>query len=446
MAIQPHDVPMNATMASTTDPGRAPPPSAGQHHQSRYVIERSRLEGEVQLLGAKNSVLKLLSASLLSSEPIDISSFPATLLDVQVHVAMLRQLGKTCDLQDRRLVVREEQPLRRDLKWEGRSIRNTLLMLGALTTRFGAAAVPLPGGCKLGERKYDLHETVLRALGARMWDEDGMLHTEAPDGLKGADIHLPIRSTGATENAILCGTLARGVTRVWNPHIRPEILDLIRFLRGMGAQIAVHGQEHIEIKGVERLGGISYEPIADNMEALTWLIGATITRGDVEIANFPWNDLETPLIFLRESGARIFRSQDRAIVRGGTPYPVEISTGPYPGINSDMQPLFAVFGACARGESRIIDLRFPGRYRYAEELAKMGLQFRVQDNLLAIQGGARLQGAEVSAVDLRAGVAVALAGLVADGQTVISDAWQIERGYESFVTKLTRLGGKVSYA
>ncbi len=411
-----------------------------------YVIERSRLAGDVYLLGAKNSVLRLLAASLLTTEAVEISQFPESMLDVHVHVEMLRALGKTCLIQDRRIRIEEsEGSLQTVLQWDGRSIRNTLLILGALIARFGEGAVPLPGGCKLGERKYDLHEMLLRALGADVWEEDGMLCARAPKGLRGADIYLPIRSTGATENAILCGTLARGTTTVWNPHIRPEILDLVRFLRGMGAQITVYGQERIEIVGVEHLGGISHTPIPDNMEALTWVIAATITKGDVEIANFPWADLEVPLVFLRESGIRIFRSEERAIVRGGTAYPVEISTGPYPGINSDMQPLFAVLGACARGESRIVDLRFPGRYRYAEELAKMGMKFSVKDNMLTIQGGSPLHGADVTAVDLRAGVALVLAGMVAEGKTTISDAWQIERGYDSFVEKLRRLGGRVSH-
>lgn len=426
-----------------------PPSILGREEQaghSSYVVSRSELRGEVDLFGAKNSVLKLLTASLLSSDPIEIRSFPKTLLDVRVHIGMLERLGKTCELEERSISIKEPRKLKTELLWEGRSIRNTLLMLGALTARFGEAGVPLPGGCKLGDRKYDLHESVLRALGAEVWEEDGMLRTRAKSGLRGADIHLPLRSTGATENAILSGTLASGVTRVWNPHIRPEVLDLVAFLRQMGAQIRVFGQEHIEITGVKELRGASHEPIADNMEALTWLIGATITGGDVEITNFPWSDLEVPLIFLRESGARVYRSGTRAIVRGGTPYPIEISTGPYPGINSDMQPLFAVYGALARGESRIVDLRFPGRYRYAEELAKLGVQYKVKDNLLAITGGPPLKGAEVTAVDLRAGIALVLAALTASGQTVIRDAWQIERGYEAFLEKLRRLGGQAAHA
>jgi UDP-N-acetylglucosamine 1-carboxyvinyltransferase len=286
---------------------------------------------------------------------------------------------------------------------------------------------------------------LLRALGAEVWCENGELLAAAPRGLNGADIHLPIRSTGATENAIICGTLAKGVTRVFNPHIRPEIIDLIRFLRSMGAEIAVYGQERIEITGETNFSGTNYSPIPDNMEALTWLVGAVTTGGDVQIENFPYSDLEVPLIFLRESGAKFYRGGDSLIVRGGCCYPVEISTGPYPGINSDMQPLFAVYGACAQGESRIIDLRFPGRYAYAGELAKMGLHSEVDGEMLRIYGGGVLTGTTVQAVDLRAGIALLLAGLIAEGETRITDAWQIDRGYDQLQPKLSSLGATVTF-
>ncbi len=178
----------------------------------------------------------------------------------------------------------------------------------------------------------------------------------------------------------------------------------------------------------------------DNMEAITWLVGAVITGGDVEIRNFPYTDLEVPLVHLRDSGAKFYRGDEGLIVRGGTCYPLEISTGPHPGINSDVQPILAAYAACAQGESRIIDLRFPGRYGYAAELAKMGLSYKIDGNLLKIQGnGGNLEGTIVKALDLRAGAALALCGLVAHGETVIEDAWQIQRGYDRFDEKLKDL-------
>lgn len=407
------------------------------------VLEPARLSGEVRVSGAKNSVLRLLAASLLTRDQIALANYPAGLLDAQVHVEMLNALGKTCIVEGDTLTIAERHEPASDLLWEGRSIRNTLLILGALTARTGAGSVPLPGGCQLGDRKYDLHEMLLRRLGADVWEENDRLYASAPKGLVGADIHLPIRSTGATENAMLCGALARGTTRIWNPHVRPEIIDLGRFLNAMGAKVTVHGQESIEIEGVEELNGLKYTVMPDNMEAITWLVGSVITGGDVEIVDFPARDLEVPIIFLRESGARVFIDGDRAIVRGGRPFPVEISTGPYPGINSDMQPLFAAFGACAMGQSRIVDLRFADRYGYLTEFGNMGVESSVAGGTATIRGGAPLKGATVRALDLRTGAALALLGLVAEGQTRITDAWQIERGYDRFLDKLASLGGRI---
>lgn len=411
----------------------------------KYIVQRSQLSGKVKISGAKNSALKLLAASLLTEEKIELINYPSTLLDAQIHVSMLEVLGKKCVVKGDKIAIYEVEAPLPVLNWNNRSIRNTLLILGALVSRTGEGKVPLPGGCDLGERKFDLHEMILRTMGAKVWIENDMLCAKAKNRLKGSDIFLPMRSTGATENSIICGCLADGITRVWNPHIRPEIIDFIAFLNSMGAQIRVYGQEHIEINGVKNIYGVKHSVIPDNMEAITWLIASVITDGDLEIVNFPYNDLEVPLIHLRESGARYYTNENSMIVRGGSPYPIDISTGPYPGINSDMQPLFAIYGACAKGNSRIIDLRFPGRYNYTSETAKMGLQYQISGNMLQIDGGNPLNGAQVTALDLRAGIALVLAGLVAEGETKISDAWQIERGYDNFIKKLNSVGGRIKY-
>lgn len=410
-------------------------------------LKQAKLRGSVKIDGAKNSALRLLAASLLTEGRVALTRFPAALLDAQVHIDMLGVLGKVVEVKGDQVEITEATtPLSR-LEWDGRSIRNTLLILGALTTRLGSGRVPLPGGCRLGERKYDLHVMLLEKLGARVWEEGDDLCAEAPKGgLVGTDINLPLRSTGATENAILAATLAKGVTRVWNPHIRPEILDLIALLKKMGAQIRVFGQEHIEITGVDGLGGAEHRVIADNMEAITFLAGAVMTDGDVEISGFPYGDLEVVLAHLKAAGARLYRNDDALIVRGGACYPIEISTGPHPGINSDVQPILAAWAAKARGESRIIDLRFPGRYGYAAEMAKMGIVHEVRGDMLVLHGaGGRLVGAEVRALDLRAGAALALCGLMAEGETIISDAWQISRGYVDFPKKLQALGAEAEW-
>ncbi len=410
-------------------------------------VERSRLEGTVRVSGAKNSALRLLAASLLTSGPVKITNYPAALLDAQVHEGMLRALGKTI-IHDNEsaILITEDQSLSSQLVWDGRSIRNTLLVLGALVARTGSGSVPLPGGCDLGERKFDLHLDVLQGLGAEVWEESGYLCAHAPDGLIGADIHLRLRSTGATENAILAGTLARGITRVWNPHVRPEILDLIAMLRSMGSLIEVHGQEHIAIHGAESLGSVEHRVIPDNMEAITWLIASVMTDGDCEIVDFPTADLTVVLAHLEAAGARLFHGKDSLLVRGGRCWPIEIATGPHPAINSDVQPLLAAWATAAVGESRIIDLRFPGRYGYAKELSKMGAQVSTEGDILVIKGrGGQLHGDRVRALDLRAGAALTLAGLTAAGTTTIEDFWQVERGYENFATKLRSLGGCLGY-
>lgn len=402
-------------------------------------VKKGRLQGQVKVSGAKNCGLKLLTASVLTDETIELYNSPNQLLDMQVHIKMLNQMGKTCHENGDYLKI-TENTISPELLWDDRSIRNSLLILGTLTTRFGKGKVPLPGGCKLGDRKFDLHVMILEQMGAKVWEEEGYLCTKVDGQLKGTEIYLPIRSTGATENGIFCGTLAEGTTTIWNPHIRPEIIDLIGMLNKMGANIKVYGQKCIVIKGVKKLSGVRHTVVPDNMEALTWAIGAVVTNGDVEIQNFPFEHLEVPLVHLRESGMKFFKGKDSLIVRGGNSFPIEISTGPYPGINSDMQPLFAIYGAMSQGISKIIDLRFPGRYGYAEEMAKMGMDYEIQGDLLVIKGGNKLHGAEVTALDLRAGIALLLAGLTAEGETTINNAWQIERGYENLDEKLKNLG------
>jgi len=408
-----------------------------------FQLSKAKHVGQVTVSGAKNSALKLIAASILTDETIKLFNCPNGLLDIQIHLEMLKVLGKDYYVVDDFVKIYENKSMIQELNWDDRSIRNTLLILGALVTRFGKGKVPLPGGCKLGSRKYDLHIMILEKMGAKVWEENGCLSAEIKGRMQGTEIHLPIRSTGATENAILTGSLANGTTVIWNPHIRPEIFDLVNMLNKMGAKIKIYGQKCIEIQGVDKLGGTRHTVIPDNVEAITWAIGSAITNGDVEIINFPFEHLEVPLVFLRESGMKYFRGNNSLIVRGGQPYPIEISTGPYPGINSDMQPLFALYGSCSKGETKIVDLRFPGRYAYAYELGKMGMKFKEEGDLLKISGGNKLVGTNVKADDLRAGVSLLFAGLVAEGDTIIENSWQIDRGYELIEEKLQNLGVKL---
>ncbi|WP_353150660.1 UDP-N-acetylglucosamine 1-carboxyvinyltransferase [Flavobacterium sp.] len=411
--------------------------------EDNLVIRKARLQGKVKVSGAKNSALRLLAASILTDELVELNNFPNGLLDIQVHLEMLKVLGKNYITQQDTVIISEVKAGVTSLEWTDRSIRNTLLILGALVARFGEGRVPQPGGCKLGERKYDIHVMLLERLGAKVWEEDGYLCAKSSGIFKGTDIFLPMRSTGATENSIICASLAKGITTIWNPHIRPEIMDLVDMLKKMGAKITVYGQKCIVIEGVRKLSGVKHSVIPDNMEALTWAIGSVITNGEVEIENFPYEHLDVPLIYLKESGMKLYKGESSLIVKGSSPYPIEISTGPYPGINSDMQPLFSIYGAMSKGESKIVDLRFPGRYGYAEELAKMGMNYNVIGDMLVIKGGTPLVGTTVNALDLRAGIALLLAGLTADGETIIENAWQIGRGYENLKTKLLQMGVKI---
>src|SRR5690554_1365623 len=251
------------------------------------IVKKSRLVGQVELSGAKNAALKLLTASVLTDEPIEIFRSPNGLLDMQVHISMLNKMGKTCIEKDNYLRIEENSLITNELLWDDRSIRRSLLILGSLTTRFGAGRVPLPGGSKLGDRKFDLHVMILEQMGAKVWEEDGYLCTKVEGQLPGDEIHLPIRSTGATENGILCGTLANGTATIWNPHIRPEIIDLIHMLNKMGAKIKVYGQKCIIIEGVEKLSGVRHTVLPDNMEALTWAIGARSEEHTSELQSRP---------------------------------------------------------------------------------------------------------------------------------------------------------------
>lgn len=411
---------------------------------SRVKVQKSVLNGEVTISGAKNSSLRLLAATILTDKNIELNNVPNGISDFKVHLEMLEVLGKSVETIGSTAFIKNAVNTG-TLNWDKRSIRNTLLILGALLTKTGYGKVPLPGGCKLGDRKFDLHIMAIEKMGAKVWEEDGYLVAEVKDRLLGADIHLRIRSTGATENSILMGTLAKGKTKVWNPHIRPEIIDLVDMLNSMGAKITVNGQESIEIEGVEALHGTTHKCIPDNMEALTFAIATAITGGEVEIHNFPLEHLEIPMIYLRESGLKYYVSEDRnsIIVKKSNIYPMEIATGPYPSLNSDMQPLFAIYGLVAQGESRITDLRFPGRYEYAQALNDMGAHTEVDGDMLKIFGGEKLTGAEAKSLDLRAGAAFVLAGLVADGETIVTDYEQVERGYEDFIIKLKKLGANI---
>ena len=408
------------------------------------IIYPGELNGEVYITGAKNAVLRHLAASILIDESIRIDNYPTNMLDVLLHEEMLTYLGKRITRYKNSIFI-EGGVSTSELLWHKRSIRNTLLILGALLSKTGYGKVPLPGGCQLGERKYDIHIGLMEAMGANVWQEDDYLCAKVNGRLHGCEYVFPIRSTGATENALIMGALADGTTKIWNPHIRPEILDLISFLTSMGAKIIVNGQESIEVMGAKSLrGGFSHFAVGDSLQAFTYLVAGGIAGKEILIHNFPFADLEVPLIYMQFSGLRFFRDDNNLIVRKCNQYPIEISTGSYPGVNSDLQPFFAVWASKAKGTSSITDLRYKGRYGYSLEFAKMGVDSCIKDNTLLINGGKIIKGGStVKSLDLRAGAACVLMSLIADSPTKVDDFWMVERGYDDVINVLSSLGIKV---
>jgi UDP-N-acetylglucosamine 1-carboxyvinyltransferase len=283
----------------------------------------------------------------------------------------------------------------------------------------------------------------IRKLGAVCTEGPEHIQAEA-EALVGTRIEFPIRTTGGTENAILASVCAQGRTHIYNAHTRPEVLDLIGFLNMLGANISVFGSGLVDIEGVDHLQGGNYTIIHDNMEAMTFAAFAAITGGGVKVRYFPEQDLEIPMIYLRESGVRFVRQGDGMVIeRPGLLAPFDLSTGTYPGVNSDMQPLFAVLATQAEGESRITDIRFENRFQYVMELQKLGADMVVDGNTVIIKGPTTLRGTRVRATDLRGGAALVAAALVAEGQTIIEQAEQIYRGYEHLDAKLSSLGAQI---
>ncbi len=402
--------------------------------------------GEVTLSGAKNAALKVLAASVLAEEDVVLDNMPLNIRDVRIKLQMLRAMGARIEERGA-LGVRISWPASgpsSEIPGRFGSVRTSLLLLGALLGRTGRGSVPLPGGCRIGPRKHDMHIMALESLGAVCRERGDRLEARAKS-LTGGRIVFPFRTTGGTENAILAAVRARGRTLLCNAHTRPEVMDLIRFLNCLGARISVLGSGLIEIEGVDRLGGGRYSIIYDNVEAMTFAVFAAITKGRISIRHFPAEDLEVPMIYLRESGVRFRREGDCLVVeRPGLLTPFDLSTGTYPGVNSDIQPLFAALASQAEGETRITDIRFRDRFQYVAELGKLGARISVRGNTVIVSGPCALRGAEVNATDLRGGAALVAAALVAEGPTTIRSAEQIDRGYEDLAGKLAAVGVRVN--
>jgi UDP-N-acetylglucosamine 1-carboxyvinyltransferase len=415
---------------------------------NQYLIDGpTRLVGKVEVDGAKNSILKLATAAILATGKSTITNVP-DIADVEYLSELLRRLGCTVthtkSLKQLEIDVPENIEHKADYDLV-RKLRASINVLGPLTTKMGKAEVALPGGDAIGSRGLDFHIQGLTAMGAKVVFEHGFLITSAQTGLVGATIDLEFPSVGATENIMTAATLAKGKTIIDNAAREPDVVDLGEFLIKMGAKISGLGSPRIEIEGVDKLSPVTHSVLTDRIVAGTWAFAAVMTRGDIEIINGRSKDLEIPLAKLVSAGAIITESKNGFRVRcEGRPKAIDIATLPYPGFPTDLQPMAIALNSIADGLAVVTENVFEGRFMFVNELRRLGAQIKVDGHHAATSGIEKLSGAPVQATDIRAGAALALAALVADGRTIIEDGFHIDRGYPGFAQALTDLGAKVT--
>lgn len=418
---------------------------------AKYVVKQSGpLRGEVFISGAKNAVLPLMAAALLSEEECIIRDVPM-LRDVAFMKEILSSHGAAVtELEENILAIETKDITATEAKFElVNKMRASILIMGPLLARKGRARIPLPGGCAIGARPIDLHLKGLEALGAIVTVNNAERYVEAvagPQGLIGDTIYLDFPSVGATENIMMAAVLAQGTTYLENAAEEPEIVDLANFLNKMGAKIKGAGTDTIKIEGVNKLHGAKHTVIPDRIEAGTFMLAAAITRGNLRIANVVPDHLKPITAKLRECGVRIEVGDEHMVVRGdlGPHVATDIKTLPYPGFPTDIQSPFMTYLATVEGTSTVIETVFENRFMHVAQLNKMGANIEAIGNKAVIRGNAHLRGCEVMATDLRAGAALVLAGLVAEGETEISEIYHIERGYEKFIEKFEKIGATIT--
>ena len=405
----------------------------------------NRLVGTVKTSGAKNAVLPIIAASILGTSPSRLDEIPA-LEDVRTICAVLECLGIKVDASEpHTLKIDSREITSCEAPYElVRSMRASFLVMGPLLARKGYARISQPGGCAIGTRPIDLHLKGFEALGVKIEQGHGYIEASAPEGMTGANIYLDFPSVGATENIMMAAAMANGTTVLENPAEEPEIVDLANYLNQMGARVRGAGTNVITIEGVFELHGVQHSVIPDRIEAGTYMIAAAMTGGDVIIENV-LPEHQKPLIAkLREAGALVEEDIDRIhVVGSGKLKAVDIKTLPYPGFPTDMQAQMMAMLSVAEGRSKITETVFENRFMHVVELNRMGANITTEGRSAVITGPAHLTGCTVRATDLRAGAAMILAGLVAEGATEICDIYHIDRGYEEIAAKLTRLGADI---
>ena len=405
------------------------------------------LRGRVKIGGAKNAVLPIIAAALLGSRGVSVLDDVPALEDVYTISSVLRSLGVKADsaAKEHRLTIDASKIATVSAPYElVRKMRASFLIMGPLLAREGRAEISLPGGCAIGTRPIDLHLKGFEALGAQIEITQGAIHASAPHGLKGARIYFDFPSVGATENVMMAASCAEGQTILENPALEPEIVDLANYLNVMGAHIRGAGTNRIKIDGVPGLLAADYTIIPDRIEAGTYMVAAAMTGGDVFIENAISEHLKPVVAKLQEAGAEI--EEDIAGIRvraDGRMKAIDLKTMPYPGFPTDMQAQFMALLAVAEGTSVVTETVFENRFMHVEELQRMGAQIRVDGRTATVEGGHTLTGAAVRATDLRAGAAMVLAGLVADGETRVGYIHHIDRGYDDLVAKLVALGADI---
>ena len=410
------------------------------------VCGGARLTGEVQVVGAKNSVLKLMAAALLAEGTTTLTNCPE-ILDVPLMGDVLQGLG--CDVQVAGSVVTITAPA--ELKHEAdygsvSKLRASVCVLGPLVGRCRRAKVALPGGDAIGSRPLDMHQNGLRKLGARSEIEHGCVVAEA-EGLHGAQIWLDFPSVGATENILMAAVLAHGTTIIDNAAREPEIVDLCVMLQQMGARISGAGTSTLTIEGVDALAATEHRVIGDRIVGATWAFAAAMTRGDVTVRGVNPRHLDLVLEKLRLAGAQVDQPEvgdGFRVVMPGRPSAVDFVTLPYPGFATDLQPMAIALSAISDGTSMITENVFEARFRFVEEMIRLGADARTDGHHAVVRGIERLSSAPVWACDIRAGAGLVLAGLCADGTTEVWDVFHIDRGYPSFLQNLTTLGADVT--
>lgn len=406
----------------------------------------NRLVGAVKTSGAKNAVLPIIAASILGTTPSHLDEVPM-LEDVHTISEVLKCLGLSveCSPEKNVLDIDSTEITSYEAPYElVRTMRASFLLMGPLLARIGKARISMPGGCAIGARPIDIHLKGFEALGVKIEQGHGYIEASAPEGLKGTSIYFDFPSVGATENIMMAASLAEGTTILENAAEEPEIVDLANYLNKMGAKIRGAGTDTIRIEGVDKLHGADYTIIPDRIEAGTYMIAAAMTGGDVVVENV-LPEHQKPLIAkLREAGAVVEEDIDKVRVIGKNPLKaVSIKTLPYPGFPTDMQAQMMAMMVIAEGRSKVTETVFENRFMHVVELNRMGAQISTEGRSAVIDGPCKLTGCDVRATDLRAGAAMILAGLVAEGTTRIGDLHHIDRGYENIVAKLKNLGADI---